>query len=409
MDLPWYQRRHTSDGPSLISTKTHKWCAFLGINEDTQVYQWRHTSDGPSLISTKTHKWCAFLGINEDTQVMGFPWCQRRHTSGEPSWESTKTRVSTKTHKWRTFLGINEDTHVMGLPWYQWRHTSDGPSTVSMKTHTWWVFLDINEDTQQVVDRPWYQRRHTSNVTSLVSTKTHKWWAFLDINEDTQVMCLPWYQWRHTSDHPVHTAPSTALPWLCCYWPLEIGPIPMRTTASTGGSIKPRLYCYRSTQYIVHLCRRRHSCQRGTNTIALLCLVCSFSTQYPSHVSWGLSVVWRSDATPGSSGWQAIDLPWYQWRPTSDGPCRGLVSTKTHTKWWTFLIASYNEDTQVMGLPRYQRIHKWWVWLASVKMAQSNTIEKQQIDRYMYIMVTKWWSVPVIKLVVESGSIGLNV
>jgi hypothetical protein len=68
--------------------------------------------------------------------------------------------------------------------------------------------------------------------------------------------------------------------------PVEIGPIPMRTTASTGGS-KPRLYCHRSTQYIVYLCRRRHSCQRGMNTIALLCLLCSFSTWYPSHVSWG--------------------------------------------------------------------------------------------------------------------------
>jgi hypothetical protein len=55
--------------------------------------------------------------------------------------------------------------------------------------------------------------------------------------------------------------------------PVEIGPIPMRATASTGGS-KPRL----STQYIMHLCRRRHSCQRGTNTIALLCLLCQFST-----------------------------------------------------------------------------------------------------------------------------------
>jgi hypothetical protein len=61
--------------------------------------------------------------------------------------------------------------------------------------------------------------------------------------------------------------------------PVEIGPIPMRTTASTGGSI-PRLYCHRSTQYIVHLCRRRHSCQRGTNTIALLCLLCSSSTPH---------------------------------------------------------------------------------------------------------------------------------
>jgi hypothetical protein len=30
---------------------------------------------------------------------------------------------------------------------------------------------------------------------------------------------------------------------------------------------KPRLYCHRSTQYIVHLCRSRHSCQRGTNTV----------------------------------------------------------------------------------------------------------------------------------------------
>jgi hypothetical protein len=39
-------------------------------------------------------------------------------------------------------------------------------------------------------------------------------------------------------------------------------PIPMRATASTGGS-KPRLYCHRSTQYIVHLCRRCHSCQRS--------------------------------------------------------------------------------------------------------------------------------------------------
>jgi hypothetical protein len=68
--------------------------------------------------------------------------------------------------------------------------------------------------------------------------------------------------------------------------PVEIGPIPMRATASTGGS-KPHLYCHRSTQYIVHLCRRCHSCQRDTNTIALLCLLCSFSTRYHSHVSWG--------------------------------------------------------------------------------------------------------------------------
>jgi hypothetical protein len=54
---------------------------------------------------------------------------------------------------------------------------------------------------------------------------------------------------------------------------VETSPIPTRATASTGDS-KPRLYCHRCTQYIVHLCRRRHSCQRGTNTIALLCLLC---------------------------------------------------------------------------------------------------------------------------------------
>jgi hypothetical protein len=54
---------------------------------------------------------------------------------------------------------------------------------------------------------------------------------------------------------------------------VEMRSIRTRATASTGGS-KPRLYCHRSTQYIVHLCRRRHSCQRGTHTIALLCLVC---------------------------------------------------------------------------------------------------------------------------------------
>jgi hypothetical protein len=32
---------------------------------------------------------------------------------------------------------------------------------------------------------------------------------------------------------------------------VEMSPIPMRATASTGGS-KPRLHCHRSTQYIVH-------------------------------------------------------------------------------------------------------------------------------------------------------------
>jgi hypothetical protein len=32
---------------------------------------------------------------------------------------------------------------------------------------------------------------------------------------------------------------------------VETSPIPMRATASTGGS-KPLLYCHRSTQYIVH-------------------------------------------------------------------------------------------------------------------------------------------------------------
>jgi hypothetical protein len=73
--------------------------------------------------------------------------------------------------------------------------------------------------------------------------------------------------------------------------PVEIGPIPMRATASTGGS-KPRLYCHRFTQYVVHLCRRRHSCQRGMNAIALLCLLCSFSTRYHSHVSWVSSLVY---------------------------------------------------------------------------------------------------------------------
>jgi hypothetical protein len=48
-------------------------------------------------------------------------------------------------------------------------------------------------------------------------------------------------------------------PLLGCYWPcsVEIGPIPMRAAASTGGS-KPHLNCHRSTQYIVHLCRRHH-------------------------------------------------------------------------------------------------------------------------------------------------------
>jgi hypothetical protein len=94
---------------------------------------------------------------------------------------------------------------------------------------------------------------------------------------------------NHAFQHPVHTwhtSPSTALLYSAVTGPVEIGLIHMRATASTGGS-KPRLYCHRSTQYIVHLCMRRCSCQRGTNTIALLCLLCSFSTRYPSHVSWG--------------------------------------------------------------------------------------------------------------------------
>jgi hypothetical protein len=41
--------------------------------------------------------------------------------------------------------------------------------------------------------------------------------------------------------HPVQTAPSTALLYSAVTGPVEIGPIPMRATASTGGS-KPRLY-----------------------------------------------------------------------------------------------------------------------------------------------------------------------
>jgi hypothetical protein len=56
-------------------------------------------------------------------------------------------------------------------------------------------------------------------------------------------------------------------PLLGCYW-LCRDPISMGATASTGGC-KPR----RSAQYIVHLCRRRHSYQRGTNTIALFVFV----------------------------------------------------------------------------------------------------------------------------------------
>jgi hypothetical protein len=85
-------------------------------------------------------------------------------------------------------------------------------------------------------------------------------------------------QWR-AFNHPVHSAPSTALLYTISCCPVEI--IPMRASSRSS---KPRFYCHRSTQYIVHLCRRRHSCQRGTNTIALLC---SSSTRYPSHVSWG--------------------------------------------------------------------------------------------------------------------------
>jgi hypothetical protein len=40
-----------------------------------------------------------------------------------------------------------------------------------------------------------------------------------------------------------NTAPSTALLYSAVTGPVEIGPIPMRATASTGGS-KPRLYCH---------------------------------------------------------------------------------------------------------------------------------------------------------------------
>jgi hypothetical protein len=69
---PWNQRKHTNDVPN-------------------PEYQWRHTSDGPSLVSTKTHKWWAFSGINEDTQVTGLPGYQWRHTRGGPSLILTKT------------------------------------------------------------------------------------------------------------------------------------------------------------------------------------------------------------------------------------------------------------------------------------------------------------------------------
>jgi hypothetical protein len=45
------------------------------------------------------------------------------------------------------------------------------------------------------------------------------------------------------AEHPVHTAPSTALLYSAVTGPVEIGPIAMRATALTGGS-KPRLYCH---------------------------------------------------------------------------------------------------------------------------------------------------------------------
>jgi hypothetical protein len=56
---------------------------------------------------------------------------------------------------------------------------------------------------------------------------------------------------------------------------VEMSPIPMWATASTGGS-KPCLFCHRSTQYIVHCVGDAilASVVRGTNTsIALLCLL----------------------------------------------------------------------------------------------------------------------------------------
>jgi hypothetical protein len=110
---------------------------------------------------------------------------------------------------------------------------------------------------------------------------------------------------HHRKTHPVHTAPSTALLYSAVSGPVEIGPIPMRATASTEGSKPRRLYCHRSTQSIHCAFRRRHSCQRGTNTIALLCLLCSFSIDTISQpcILWLVCIVWRSDATPGSSGW----------------------------------------------------------------------------------------------------------
>jgi hypothetical protein len=53
---------------------------------------------------------------------------------------------------------------------------------------------------------------------------------------------------------------------------VEMSPIPMRAAASTRGN-KPRLYCHRSTQYIVH-------CVGDASSIV-------FSTHCLAHVTWG--------------------------------------------------------------------------------------------------------------------------
>jgi hypothetical protein len=74
----------------------------------------------------------------------------------------------------------------------------------------------------------------------------------------------------------------------------EMSPIPTRATASTGGS-KPRLYCHRSTQYIVHY---------NSYIVPIVLVLDTLSRPCILEL---VRIVWRSDATPSSSECVMVD------------------------------------------------------------------------------------------------------
>jgi hypothetical protein len=133
-------------------------------------------------------------------------------------------------------------------PYTLMRKGSVGHSCRAIGSKMHWLWCGSPGDFSQGIDRH-YGRPWSLNLLFLLKGI---WLVLVSVVVSLMLAVLPYARGRGFDSRSYMpntrrfrsspSSPDTAV---------EMSPIPMRGTASTGGS-KPRLYCHRSTQYILH-------------------------------------------------------------------------------------------------------------------------------------------------------------